>query len=131
MAWIGDAVFELDVRRRLSDRGDYATDRLDAMKADLVCARRQAELLAEIEAQLDDEEGAVVRRGRNASVGGGKARGKTDVRTHRNATGLEALIAYWFADPDRRRRYALLLVPALEAAIDGAVARRAKKLRRG
>lgn len=130
LAWLGDAQFELDVRRRLSDRGDYPIDRLDAMKAHIVCAARQAELLAVVEAHLDEDEIAIVRRARNTSVGG-KARGRTDVRTHRSATALEALIAYWLADPTRQARYDTLLGPPLATAVDQAVALRATKLKRG
>ncbi len=100
------------------------------MKADIVCAPTQADLLAAIEPSLDEDEEAIVRRARNADVGG-KSRGKTDVRTHRSATGLEALIAYWLADDGRRPRYETLLSPPLEAVIDRAVARRANKPRRG
>ena len=130
LAWLGDAFFEIEVRRRLSIRGDYPTDRLDAMKAEVVCAPCQAQLLAELESELDDDEAGVVRRGRNTDVGG-KARGKVDVRTHRSATALEALVAYWLTDDERRARFETLLVPKLEAAIDLAVQRRAKKPRRG
>lgn len=130
LAWLGDAFFEIEVRRRLSARGDYPTDRLDAMKAEVVCAPRQAELLARIEGHLDDDESGVVRRARNTDVGG-KARGKIDVRTHRAATALEALVAYWLTSDQRSARFEALLVPELEVAIDDAVARRANKPRRG
>lgn len=100
------------------------------MKADVVCAPRQAALLAEIEGELSEDEAAVVRRARNADVGG-KSRGKTDVRTHRNATGLEALIAYWLVSPSRAARYGELLGARIDDAISEAVARRATKPRRG
>ena len=100
------------------------------MKAEVVCAPRQAELLTRLQAHLDDEETSVVRRARNTDVGG-KARGKTDVRTHRAATALEALVAYWLTSDDRRARFDTLLAPELERAIDDAVTRRATKPRRG
>ncbi len=32
LAWLGDAEFEREVRLRLARRGDYSTDRLNAMK---------------------------------------------------------------------------------------------------
>lgn len=130
LAWLGDAIFELDVRRRLALRGDYPTARLDAMKADIVCAPRQAEFLLEIAPHLDEEESAVVRRGRNANVGS-KAGGKVDVRTHRSATAFEALVAFWSADPTRTDRYETMLAPLLGAAIDDAIGRLASKPQRG
>lgn len=130
MAWLGDAAFELDVRQRLCSRGDYPTDRLDAMKADIVCARCQAELLTHLEPHLDEDEAAIVRRGRNTSIGR-KSGGRTDVRTHRSATGFEALLGHWLELDDGRARYDALLLPHLERVIDAAVTRRATKLRRG
>ena len=57
--------------------------------------------------------------------------GKVDVRTHRAATALEALVAYWLTSDERSARFEALLVPPLEVAIDDAVARRANKPRRG
>ena len=129
LAWLGDAELELEVRRRLSARGDYPTDRLDAMKAELVCAPRQAALLAEIEGALTEAEADVVRRGRNADIGA-KSRSRTDVKTHRSATALEALVAHWVI-AGQRARFEALLVPALESAIDDAMKRLATKPRRG
>lgn len=128
LAWLGDARFELEVRRRLSARGDYPTERLDAMKASLVRAEAQAELLAEIDDELTDDERAVVSRGRNATPSG--SRGRRDTRAYREATGLEALLAWWAEDP-ACRRFADVVAPRLEAAIDEAVERGAQKPRRG
>ena len=68
LAWLGDAEFEREVRLRLALRGDYPTDRLHAMKARIVCAEAQAELLAALEPELDDDEAGVVRRGRNVNL---------------------------------------------------------------
>lgn len=122
LAWLGDAEFEREVRVRLARRGDYPTDRLHALKARIVCAEAQAELLAAIEPELDEHEVAVVRRGRNVGL---KASGRAarDVRAYRAATGLEALVAYWcFGEPAVRSRFETLIGPRLEAAIDAAIA---------
>ena len=48
LAWLGDAEFEREVRRRLSIRGDFSTDRLDKLRARIVNAEAQATLLAEL-----------------------------------------------------------------------------------
>ncbi len=131
LAWLGDAVFEQDVRRRLVGRGDYPTDRLDAMKAEIVRAEAQAALLAAIEPDLDEDERSVTRRARNARVSG-TARTRARVEAYRRATALEALVAHWELGGDPgRRRYAELVVPRLEAAIDQAIERRRHRLRRG
>lgn len=118
LAWLGDAEFEREVRLRLSRRGDYPTDRLHAIKAKVVCAEAQAELLAEIEADLDEAEAGVVRRGRNVSLKS-SGRGVRNVRAYRAATGLEALIAHWcLGEAEARARFDQLVAPRLERAID-------------
>jgi ribonuclease-3 family protein len=122
LAWLGDAEYEREVRLRLARRGDWPTDRLHALKAKIVCAEAQAELLAAIEPELDEDERGVVRRGRNVSL---KASGRSvrDVRAYRAATGFEALVAHWsFGEPAVRARFETLVVPRLEAAIDAVLA---------
>jgi ribonuclease III family protein len=131
LAWLGDAAFEQRVRWRLAARGDYSTDRLDAMKSSLVCASAQAELLAATEPELDAEELTIVRRARNASVTG-SSRSRRSVAEYRAATAFEALVAHWILDgPEGEARFEALVGPHLEAAIDRAVARHARRLRRG
>jgi ribonuclease III family protein len=131
LAWLGDAVFEQRVRWRIAARGDYSTDRLDAMKSDLVRATAQAQLLAATEPELDEDEQAVVRRARNASMPS-SARSRRNVAEYRSATALEALVAHWvLAGPPGEARFEALLGPRLEAAIDRAVALHARRLRRG
>ena len=124
LAWLGDAEFEREVRLRLARRGDFPTDRLHALKARVVCAEAQAELLAAIEPELDEQEAIVVRRGRNSSCKG-SPRGIRNVKAYRAATGLEALVAHWLlGDADARARFERLVVPLLEQAIDAVLAAR-------
>jgi ribonuclease-3 family protein len=130
LAWLGDAEFELEVRVRLVRRGDYPTDRLHAMKARVVCAEAQAELLAQIEPALDEVEAGVVRRARNLSAKPG-GRGVRSARDYRAATALEALVAHWCLATAGRARFDALVVPWLEARIDAAVAAAAQAPRRG
>jgi ribonuclease-3 family protein len=131
LAWLGDAEFEREVRMRLARRGDFPTDRLHAMKARVVCAEAQAQLLAAIEAGLDEVEAGVVRRARNMSHKAG-GRGVRNVRDYRAATALEALVGHWcFAAAGGRERLAAVVVPWLEARIDEAVAVASQGLRRG
>ena len=131
LAWLGDVVFERDVRFRIARRGDYPVDRLDAMKAEVVRAEAQSELLDVIEPDLDESEADVVRRARNAPVSASSG-AKRDVHTYRRATALEALVAYWACGGDDGwRRFTTLVVPPLETMIDRAVRRRSNKPRRG
>jgi ribonuclease III family protein len=131
LAWLGDARFELEVRRRLAARGDYPTDRLDTMKAAVVRAEAQAGLLAAIEPDLHELELAVAARARNAGVPG-SARRHRSTRAYREATAFEALVAWWeLGGETERGRFDELVVPRLEAAIDAALARDAGRPRRG
>ena len=131
LAWLGDATFELEVRRRLAARGDFPIDRLDAMKALVVRADAQAELFAAIEPGLDNAEKDVAKRARNAALPG-SARGRRNTRAYRSATALEALVAWWdLGDTDTRARLQAIVGPLLEAAIDAAVARHKARPRRG
>lgn len=131
LAWLGDAEFEREVRLRLARRGDYPTDRLHAMKALVVCAEAQAQLLAEIEAGLGEAEAGVVRRARNLNHKGG-GRGVRNVRAYRAATALEALVGYWCCSvTDGRERLAAVVIPWIEARIDAAVASASQAPRRG
>jgi ribonuclease III family protein len=131
LAWLGDADFEREIRRRLVARGDYPVDRLDAVKALVVRAESQAALLAAIEGELDEAERGVVRRARNVSPRGG-GRAQRDTRAYRAATALEALVALWFHGPDGGLgRFEALLAPRIEAAIDGALAAAGTRIRRG
>jgi ribonuclease-3 family protein len=129
LAWLGDAEFEREIRLRIARRGDYSTDRLDAIKARIVRAESQARLLEALESSLSEEERSVVRRGRNARPTGSARRTKT--RAYRSATALEALVALWKLDGARgQRRFDKILGPLLEAAIDDALAN-THKPRRG
>lgn len=120
LAWLGDGEFEREVRLRLVRRGDYSTDRLDKLRAKIVNARAQAELLAELGERLDEKEQAVVRRARNAAPRG-SGRGSGGVREYRAATGLEALVAWWLLG-GLDSRFIELVVPAIEARIDALLA---------
>jgi ribonuclease III family protein len=117
LAWLGDVEFEREVRLRLSRRGDYPTDRLDKLRARLVRAEAQAELLAELieGALLREDELAVVGRARNCAVKRTGAR--RGIREYRAATALEALIAWWLVG-GQSDRFELLIIPAIEGRID-------------
>ncbi|MCA9716483.1 MAG: hypothetical protein KC468_17560 [Myxococcales bacterium] len=131
LAWLGDAEFEREVRIRLARRGDYPTERLDAYKARIVCAEGQARLLEAIEEALTEQEQAVVRRGRNASLKPA-GRSQRNTRAYRAATGLEALIAHWAHGPaGARARFEELLAPGIETLIDETIARLGQRPRRG
>ncbi|HWB75369.1 MAG TPA: ribonuclease III domain-containing protein [Nannocystaceae bacterium] len=129
-SWIGDAVFELQVRTRVALRGDFPVDRLDAIKAEVVRAESQAALLEAVLPALDDDEAAVVRRARNTTPPN-SARGRRAMQSYRAASALEALIARWWLVEGGDARFEALLGPQLDAAITRAVELRASKPKRG
>lgn len=130
LAWVGDAVFEQRVRVRVAMRGDFPIDRLDAIKAAVVRAERQAALLEAILEQLDEAESSVVRRARNTTPPS-SARGRRSMQCYRAASALEALVAAWSTSDAGLARLEAVLGPPLEVAIDEAVAALAKRTRRG
>jgi ribonuclease-3 family protein len=132
LAWLGDVEFEREVRYRLARRGDYPTDRLDAMKTRVVRAEAQARLLAEILPGLRAEELELVRRGRNSSPPAAARGGRRHMQEYRAATALEVLVGMWCLDgePGRLRLDDVLGGP-LDAAITEAVAAAAQRPRRG
>lgn len=132
LAWLGDVEFEREVRYRLARRGDYPSDRLDAMKTRVVRAEAQALLLAAVLPGLLPEELELVRRGRNASPPAAARGGRRHMQEYRAATALEVLVGVWClaGEPGRARMDAVLGAP-LDAAITEAVAAAAKRPRRG
>jgi len=130
LAWVGDALFEQRVRAAVALRGDFPVDRLDAIKAAVVRAERQAGLLEAMLAELDDDETALVRRARNTTPPS-SARGRRGMQEYRAASALEALVAWWSTSAVGVARLDAVLMPRVEVAIDEAVAAFGKRLRRG
>ncbi len=97
LAFLGDAFFELTVRRRLTERGGtYAADKLHAAAVRYVKASSQAKAVRGLIASglLDEEELDVVRRARNRKP---KSIPKNaDPVDYRYATAFEALIGYHY-----------------------------------
>lgn len=94
LAYIGDAVYELMVRRYYLYAGVLKAKRLHQLTVGQVCAARQGALAQEILGALNEEELSVYKRGRNAKSGHHPA--GTAVTDYRRATGLEALIGYLY-----------------------------------
>lgn len=92
LAYLGDVVYELWVRTHLLNNGYEKVNELHRLATQYVRAGTQAKLLHHILPHLDEQELAVVHRGRNAKGAHPKS---TDVVTYRYATGFEALVGYW------------------------------------
>lgn len=94
LAFVGDAVLELLVRQRLVETTRLLPGRLHSVATRYVSARAQSRELAILEPVLTEEEGNVLRRGKNAS--------KATVAKHatpqeyRASTGFECLLGYLY-----------------------------------
>ncbi len=130
LAWLGDAEWEREIRLRLVRRGDFRLDRLDAARARCSRAETQAALLDEVLELLTEEEASVVSRGRNASHSV-SSRSSRDTKAYRAATGLEALVGWWFVGGEAGQvRFETVFGARLERLVDEALAR-SDKPRRG
>ena len=92
LAYLGDALYDLHVRKNLLARGGrvHALHK-DAVK--LVCAHAQSEALERLLPELAEQESAVVRRARNAHQAPPRNANPAD---YHRATALEALLGYLY-----------------------------------
>jgi len=99
MAFLGDAFYELSVRRRLAEGGGtYAADKLHKEAVRYVKASSQATALRGLKEKglLTEEELEVVRKARNRKP---KSVPKhTDPVDYKLATAFEALLGYHYAE---------------------------------
>lgn len=99
LAFVGDAVYSLITREELAIESDKSADRLHKISAKRVSAITQCKAIESIMEDLDEEELAVFKRGRNAAT---KHTPKhASGRDYHYATGFEALIGYLYLS----RRY--------------------------
>lgn len=105
LAYLGDAVYELWVRKHLLEQGIAKVEEMHLMTVSYVQAATQAALLRHILEELDETEKEVVRRGRNAK---GNHPRNVDVLTYRHATAFEALVGYWYLTGCKARMQEIL-----------------------
>ena len=91
LAFVGDAVFGLLVRTKLSDV-EQPIGKLHKKSVDFVNANAQNQAFQLISQLLTEEEMSVFKRGRNNHVGGVPK--STTVAAYHTATGVEALFGY-------------------------------------
>ncbi len=94
LAYLGDSVIEICVRKRLVKNGLSSSSALNKAALLYVRATAQAEAMKNIADLLTEEEAAVFRRGRN--IGHTNTPKSATVAEYRNATGMEALFGYLY-----------------------------------
>ena len=101
LAFLGDAVFELNIRAGLVREGDLQAEELNRQSKALTNAKSQAKMADQLQNILTAEELAVYKRGRNhKSVTAPKS---CSISEYRRATGLEALMGYLFLEKKQQR----------------------------
>lgn len=101
LAYMGDAVFEILVRKYVVSTGNAPVNTLNKRARGIVNAGNQAKLYMLLESHLTEEEMAVMKRGRNAkSFTKAKNQSVTD---YRHATGVETLFGYLYLKGDKDR----------------------------
>lgn len=92
LAYLGDAVMELAVRRELLRRGNFHPGHMVKLSKAFVTCEAQSDAAERLLPYLTPEEEAVYRRGRNAKTKHTPSHG--ELIQYRRATGLEALFGY-------------------------------------
>ncbi|PAE36952.1 Mini-ribonuclease 3 [Bacillus sp. 7884-1] len=113
LAYLGDAVYEIYVRRHLLQSGKVKPNSLHREGTTYVSAKAQCQVLFRMmdENLLTEEELAVVKRGRNAKSG--TVPKNTDVQTYHYSTAFEALLGFLYLT-ERTERLEELIVKSFE-----------------
>lgn len=110
LAYMGDAVFEVYVRRHLLQSGKVKPHLLHREGTRYVSAKAQCQVLFQMleNEELTKDEIAVVKRGRNAKSA--TVPKNTDVQTYHYSTAFEALIGYLYLSGEEGRLEQLIKV---------------------
>lgn len=102
LAFIGDAVYEVFIRKHVMESGQHNADMLHKMAVIYVRAEAQAKAIKSLMRDfLTEEETAIVKRARNhKSVSKSRSAGPV---AYKLATAFEALIGYLYLDGQDER----------------------------
>ncbi len=101
LAFLGDTVFDLLVRKELLDDANRPAGDLHKLASQRVCASAQAASIKRILPALSEEETEVFKRGRNAHPGSvPKNQSASD---YHYATGLECLFGWLYLNENKQR----------------------------
>ncbi|WML42559.1 Mini-ribonuclease 3 [Neobacillus sp. PS3-40] len=103
LAYMGDSVFEIYVRRHLLQSGRVRPHYLHREATHYVSAKAQCQILFSLmnDGSLTPDETAVVMRGRNAKSG--TIPKNTDIQTYRYSTAFEALMGHLYLTGEEKR----------------------------
>jgi len=101
LAYIGDAVFEVYVRKTVLGTGQSNTDKLHKMSVRYVKADGQAFALKAIMSNLTEQEQSLVKRARNRKITSKPQ--NADPVLYKLATAFEALVGYLYLSKEEER----------------------------
>lgn len=101
LAYLGDSVYELYVRRHVLEKGLVNADRLHQIAVKYVRAEAQGGALKEMLEFLTEEEVALVKRARNKKISSKPK--NVDPVIYKWATALEALFGYLYLSENKDR----------------------------
>lgn len=106
LAYLGDAVYELYIRKYLINKGIAKVKDLQNESIKYVSAKSQCNIVMNLINNniLTENEIDIYTRGRNASSHASKS---TDIITYKKATGFECLIGYLYQNDKERLKYIL------------------------
>lgn len=113
LAYLGDGVLELYVRRTLVAKGYGSSKSLNTHAKGFVSAPAQAAAMEKLLPHLSTEEEAIFKRGRN--IGHTRTPKNATVAEYRSATGMEVLFGYLFAAGNEARLAELFKIGYAEA----------------
>jgi ribonuclease III family protein len=106
LAFVGDAVFALFIRERLTRRSPGTVHRLHTASTRYVKASAQARIALAMMDELDEDERAVFMRGRNAKTVSMPK--NAELQDYRHATGFEAVVGFLHLEGRTERLKTLL-----------------------
>ncbi|MBR5742087.1 MAG: ribonuclease III [Firmicutes bacterium] len=126
LAWLGDAVYEIEVRLACADYDAVHTDALHKSAVPFVCAKGQSIAIRALFDTLREDEKAVVLHARNKKPS--SLPRHADPVDYRWATGFEALFGYWKlnGEEDRIRGFAAEAMRVIRERMDEVRPKRVK-----
>ncbi len=106
LAYVGDAVYEVFIRTKLTETGDKKVNRLHKEAKNYVSAKAQCQIVERLLDTLTTDETDIFKRGRNTKVNT-KAK-NADFKEYHNATGFEALLGYLYLSGNKERLVELM-----------------------
>lgn len=109
LAYIGDAIYELEIRRYLLETGETKPQHLHRLATEYVSARGQAKIIKYFQEAniLTEDELDYFKRGRNSKINT-KAK-NTDIHRYLQSTGFEALMGYLYLTKQEERLDELIM----------------------